>query len=163
MKRRERRLWDENRKRILFEYVQFSYYGRAVGISFPKFSHSLSYFLRNLVFQSSILIYELSWQIHRDTIDLLWWGIVGVVEQFVLGKVEILQYLNEVEKISAHVGRLCPNIQDTSDTASQSSTSLSTTSTALRISCEKEYPLLKYRKFCNNWQFILKLISLAIH
>lgn len=35
MKRRERRLWEENRKRILFEYVQFSYYSRSVRI----FSH----------------------------------------------------------------------------------------------------------------------------
>ncbi|XP_065224624.1 cell division control protein 45 homolog [Planococcus citri] len=127
MRRREKRLWEENRKRILFEYVQFSYYSRS----------------------SSILMYELSWQIHRDNIDLLWWGIVGVVEQFILGKVEILQYLNEIERISAHVGRLCPHVQDHgSDIASQSQSSNagSTASrTSLRIDCEKDLQLALYR------------------
>lgn len=66
------------------------------------------------------------------------------MEQFILGKVEIMQYCNEIERISAHVGRLCPHVQDTTDTLSQtqSSNAASTASrTSLRIECEKEYPL----------------------
>uniref|UniRef100_A0A2S2Q7N6 Cell division control protein 45 n=1 Tax=Sipha flava TaxID=143950 RepID=A0A2S2Q7N6_9HEMI len=30
VKRRERRRWEENRKKLLFDYTQFSYYGRSV-------------------------------------------------------------------------------------------------------------------------------------
>lgn len=76
------------------------------------------------------------------------WGIIGVVEQFILNKVEIVPYLSEVEKISAHIGRLC---QDTSSVASQHSLSNSSqtnvTSPSLRIDYEKEYPfrVLKYK------------------
>lgn len=83
------------------------------------------------------------------------WGIVGVVEQFILGKVEILQYLNEVEKISAHVGRLCPNIQDNTLDATLSQSFVNGSSTArasLRIDCEKEYPFLPNR-YRSNYYF----------
>lgn len=30
LKRREKRLWEENRNKLLFEYSQFTYYARAV-------------------------------------------------------------------------------------------------------------------------------------
>lgn len=30
MKRREQRLWNDKRNRIVFNYTQFSYYGKAV-------------------------------------------------------------------------------------------------------------------------------------
>lgn len=30
MKRRERRLWEDNRNKLLFEYSQFTYYTKAV-------------------------------------------------------------------------------------------------------------------------------------
>lgn len=123
-KRRERRIWEDNRQRIMFEYVQFSYYGRS----------------------SAITMYELAWRLHRDNVDLLWWGIIGVVEQFILNKVEIVPYLSEVEKISAHIGRLC---QDTSSVASQyslsSSSQTNVTSPSLRIDCEKDLQLALYR------------------
>jgi len=32
VKKRERRRWEENRKKLLFDYTQFSYYGRSVCI-----------------------------------------------------------------------------------------------------------------------------------
>lgn len=77
------------------------------------------------------------------------WGIIGVVEQFILNRVEILQYLNEVEKISSHIGRLCPNIQNNSDNFSQTSfvsSHQNNVTPTLRINCEKEYAFLFYFK-----------------
>lgn len=32
LKRRERRLWEANRNKLLFEYTQFTYYSKAVSI-----------------------------------------------------------------------------------------------------------------------------------
>ena len=32
LKRRERRLWEEKRDRLMFDYTQFSYYGRSVSL-----------------------------------------------------------------------------------------------------------------------------------
>lgn len=31
-KRREKRLWEENRSKLLFEYAQFTYYAKAVSL-----------------------------------------------------------------------------------------------------------------------------------
>lgn len=47
VKRRERRRWEENRKKLLFDYTQFSYYGRSVCIfqCFKIFSDSNMHFL----------------------------------------------------------------------------------------------------------------------
>ena len=47
LKRRERRIWEEKRTKILFEYQQFSDYGSS----------------------TAILMYELAWKMSRDTND----------------------------------------------------------------------------------------------
>nr|CAD7415886.1 unnamed protein product [Timema cristinae] len=86
MKRRERRLWEEKRNRIMFEYSQFSYYGRS----------------------SAVLMYELSWKLSKDNNDLLWWAIVGATEQILMGKVENQQYVLETGNLQSHVSRLAP-------------------------------------------------------
>lgn len=49
LKRRERRLWEEKRTKILFEYQQFSDYGSS----------------------TALLMYELAWKMSRDTNDLV--------------------------------------------------------------------------------------------
>lgn len=123
IKRREVRLWHENRNKIMFEYTQFSYFSRS----------------------TAILMFELSWQLHRDNVDLLWCGIIGVTDLFILGKVEILQYLNEVERISAHAGRLCPAVSNADSVSSQSTQSVSGFNTSLRVECEKDLQLALYR------------------
>lgn len=70
------------------------------------------------------------------------WCIIGVVEQFVLNKVDMEHYLSEVEVLSAHIGRISrlssshTSLNDSSINASQTSRSTS----SLRINCEKEYP-----------------------
>ena len=57
LKRRERRVWEEKRTKILFEYQQFSDYGSS----------------------TALLMYELAWKMSRDTNDL-----VGTKELFLL-------------------------------------------------------------------------------
>ena len=101
LKRRERRLWEEKRTKILFEYQQFSDYGSS----------------------TALLMYELAWKMSRDTNDLvgtkelfllilcarlnikiaatnqiyiycivlfqLWWAIIGHTEQYLSLKTEV--------------------------------------------------------------------------
>ncbi|XP_025193122.1 cell division control protein 45 homolog [Melanaphis sacchari] len=126
IKRRERRRWEENRKKLLFDYTQFSYYGRS----------------------AAMLMFDLAWKLHRESVDLLWWGIVGVTEQYILGKTERMRYLKEVELIAGHIGRICDStvINDDEDSMSQSSMlKPSNTSTHLRIESEKDLLLALYR------------------
>lgn len=56
MKRRQKRLWEEERKRIVFEYTQFSYYGRSVSLEFI-FSIWMFHWLLNL--SVTILIFNI--------------------------------------------------------------------------------------------------------
>lgn len=74
-------------------------------------------------------------------LSLYRWGIVGVTEQYILGKTERMRYLKEVELIAGHIGRLCDSTvnHDDEDNMSQSTVSKpSNTSTHLRIESEKE-------------------------
>ncbi|KAJ8889135.1 hypothetical protein PR048_008629 [Dryococelus australis] len=84
MKRRERRLWEEQRNKLLFDYSQFSYYGRS----------------------SAALVFELAWKLSKDSTDLLWWAVVGVTEQVLMGKVENQRYVLETGELQSHVSRL---------------------------------------------------------
>ncbi|XP_060533412.1 cell division control protein 45 homolog [Cylas formicarius] len=84
MKRREKRLWEENRNKLLFDYSQFTYYARA----------------------SAILMFELAWKLSKDDKDLLWLAIVALTEQLLLGKIESTQYTLELGNLQAHCTRL---------------------------------------------------------
>ena len=55
LKRREKRLWEEERRGILFSYGRDSYFSTS----------------------SALLVYELAWRLSRDNNDLLWWAIIG--------------------------------------------------------------------------------------
>ncbi|XP_050530295.1 cell division control protein 45 homolog [Daktulosphaira vitifoliae] len=125
IKRSNRRKWEENRKKLLFDYTQFTYYGRS----------------------SAILMFDLSWKLHRESIDLLWWGIVGVTEQYILGKTERMRYLKEVELIAGHIGRICESSINNDDVENMSQTlsKPSNTSIQLRIESEKDLLLALYR------------------
>ncbi|XP_055626266.1 cell division control protein 45 homolog [Toxorhynchites rutilus septentrionalis] len=84
VKRRQRREWEQNSKKIMFEYTQFSYYASS----------------------SALTIFELAWRLSKDSVDLLWWAIVGVTEQFLLGKIESSAYTLVTDIIQSHVSRL---------------------------------------------------------
>ncbi|XP_023015206.1 cell division cycle protein 45 [Leptinotarsa decemlineata] len=91
IKRRERRLWEDNRNKLLFEYSQFTYYARA----------------------SAIRIFELAWKLNKDDKDLLWLAIVALTEQLILGKIENTQYTLEIGPLQSHATRLQNKTNDT--------------------------------------------------
>ncbi|XP_044764128.1 cell division control protein 45 homolog [Coccinella septempunctata] len=84
MKRREKRLWEENRSKLLFEYSQFTYYAKA----------------------SAILMFELAWSLNKDDKEMLWLAIVALTEQMLLGKLEDSKYNIEIGSLQAHATRL---------------------------------------------------------
>lgn len=96
-KNRERRDWEKTRDRVLFNYTQYSYYARS----------------------TSLIMYELAWQMSKDSIDLLWWSIVGITEQLLMGKIESAVYTLETQKIQSHVSRLTNKINENSHTATR--------------------------------------------
>ncbi|XP_035232048.1 cell division control protein 45 homolog [Stegodyphus dumicola] len=83
LKRRERRLWEENRDKIMFDYNQISYFGEP----------------------SSQIMFDLAWKMSRDNNDLLWWALVGLAEQFVMNKTEQEKYILAAASMQSHVSR----------------------------------------------------------
>lgn len=118
IKRRENRLWAENRDRIVFEYTQFSYYGKA----------------------SALQMFELALSLSKDNADLLWCAIVGVTEQYLLGKVEKQQYVLDTGLLQGYVSKLCHNHDDEAITEAAAGPV-----TAPRISFTKDLQLALYR------------------
>ncbi|KAK2169147.1 hypothetical protein LSH36_12g20040 [Paralvinella palmiformis] len=84
IKRMEKRKWEENRKKILFEYTEFSGYGLS----------------------SSLLLYDMAWKMSKDTNDLLWLAIIGVTEQYINQHVERDKYMESIAELQPHVSRL---------------------------------------------------------
>ncbi|XP_053659436.1 cell division control protein 45 homolog [Anopheles marshallii] len=84
LRRRARKAWQERRITLMFEYSQYAYYGSS----------------------SALSIFELAWRMSKDSLDLLWWAIVGVTEQKLLGKVESSSYTLLIERLQSHVSRL---------------------------------------------------------
>ncbi|GIY16649.1 cell division control protein 45 homolog [Caerostris extrusa] len=97
MKRREKRLWEENRNKIMFDYSQISYHGEP----------------------ASLLMFDLAWKMSRDNNDLLWWAIIGLTEQLVMDKIEQDKYIISASNMQSHVARL--NRVDTSSSNTASS------------------------------------------
>ena len=124
MKRRDRRLWEEDRGRILFEYQQFSY----TGIS------------------TAFLFYELAWKMSRDNNDLLWWAIVGHTEQLMMVKSQADKYIIGSDKLRDHVSRLNLSVAPSSSSAGSSEHSEVTKAVgSMRLSYQKELNLNLYR------------------
>uniref|UniRef100_A0A182N2P9 Uncharacterized protein n=1 Tax=Anopheles dirus TaxID=7168 RepID=A0A182N2P9_9DIPT len=90
LRRRERKAWHAQRLKLMFEYTQYAYYGPS----------------------SAFTIFELAWRLSKDSLDLLWWAIVGVTEQKLLGKVESASYTLLIDKIQSHVSRLTNKASD---------------------------------------------------
>lgn len=89
-KNRELREWNNKRNQVLFNYTQYSFYSRS----------------------SALTLFELAWQLSKDSLDLLWWAIVGITEQLIAGKIESSVYTLETQKIQSHVTRLLNKAQD---------------------------------------------------
>ncbi|XP_058464632.1 cell division control protein 45 homolog [Malaya genurostris] len=111
LKRRQRREWEEKRIKIMFEYTQFSYYGNS----------------------SALIIFELAWRLSKDSIDLLWWAIIGLTEQLLLGKIESSTYTLATDRVQSHVSRLTNKASD------------QTIQTSVKINFENDLHLVLYR------------------
>ena len=103
IKRRDRRLWEEQRAKILFDYQQFSFVGPS----------------------TAVLMYELAWRMSRDNNDLLWWSIIGHTEQLLMLKSEVDKYLIGSGNLRDHVSRLNVNPSVSSDGSGTSENSRS--------------------------------------
>ncbi|ETN60403.1 hypothetical protein AND_007978 [Anopheles darlingi] len=90
LRRRERKAWQERRNTLMFEYAQYAYYAQS----------------------SALTVFELAWHMSKDSIDLLWWAIVGVTEQKLLGKLESSSYTLLMQRIQSHVSRLTNKASD---------------------------------------------------
>ncbi|KAK3576694.1 hypothetical protein CHS0354_024303 [Potamilus streckersoni] len=82
-KRRERRLWEENRNKVLFDYNQFSSFGSS----------------------AALLLFELAWKMSKDSNDLLWLAINGVTDQLLHYKTPREKYIEDVMALQSHVSR----------------------------------------------------------
>jgi len=84
VKRRDRKVWEEQRHGILFAYNRDSYFGSS----------------------SALEMYELAWKMSRDSNDLLWWAIVGHTEMYMNKKIEETRYVMDTGNLQNHVSRL---------------------------------------------------------
>ena len=123
IKRRDRRLWEEQRAKILFDYQQFSFVGPS----------------------TAVLMYELAWRMSRDNNDLLWWSIIGHTEQLLMLKSEVDKYLIGSGNLRDHVSRLNVNPSVSSDGSGSSENSRSVGK--CHIVDHKGLPTLILRKY----------------
>ena len=84
LKRREKRLWEEERKSVRFSYTRDSYYSSS----------------------SALLLYELAWRLSKDTNDLLWWAIVGHTDLWLSKKFDDDKFMLDTANLQNHVARL---------------------------------------------------------
>ncbi|XP_076453006.1 cell division control protein 45 homolog [Babylonia areolata] len=83
MRRQERRKWEENRNKVLFDYMKFSSYGTA----------------------ASLVMFEMVWKLSKDTNDLAWLAVIGVTDQFVHFRIPREKYMESVMALQSHVSR----------------------------------------------------------
>lgn len=87
MKKVKKREWEKKQQTILFNYEQYSYYGKT----------------------SSVIVYEMAWHMSRDNMDMVWWAIIASTEQAILNKVESSTTVLESGDLQGHVSRLSRN------------------------------------------------------
>ncbi|XP_063888720.1 cell division control protein 45 homolog isoform X2 [Scylla paramamosain] len=85
-KRRQRRLWEQQRHKLLFDYTQFSFFGRS----------------------TALLMFELAWKLSKDSNDLLWLAIIGETEMVLHERSEPGKHLLTSASLQTHVSRLNP-------------------------------------------------------
>ncbi|XP_043253620.1 cell division control protein 45 homolog [Colletes gigas] len=117
IKKAERRQWSENRATILFNYTQYSYYGKS----------------------SAMLVFEMAWHMSKDNLDMVWWAIVGCTEQAILNKVESRLSVLDEGALQSHVSRLTHKQGGEVDAEQQQQQSI------IRITYAKDLTLALYR------------------
>ncbi|XP_018497585.1 cell division control protein 45 homolog [Galendromus occidentalis] len=82
-RKRQKRAWIENRNRLLFDYTQFNYFGKA----------------------TSLTMFELCWKMSRDSTVILWYAIIGLSDQLVHRRIESDKYVTECGLLQGHMTR----------------------------------------------------------
>lgn len=85
-----------------------------------------------------MLVFDMAWNMSKDSLDMVWWAIVGSTEQAILGKVESRLSVLEEGSLQAHVSRLTHKQGGEVDRQQHQEQQQST----LRITYDKEYPFL---------------------
>uniref|UniRef100_H2ZRB3 Uncharacterized protein n=1 Tax=Ciona savignyi TaxID=51511 RepID=H2ZRB3_CIOSA len=88
-KRREKKIWEEKRKEIIFDY-EFSYYGTS----------------------ASVVLYELAWKMSKDDVTMLWWAIIAVTSQYQNKRIGRERYISGVLELQGHLSRLNHRTED---------------------------------------------------
>ncbi|XP_074641987.1 cell division control protein 45 homolog [Tubulanus polymorphus] len=83
-KRRAKRLWEENREKILYEYTEFTYQGCSAAMT----------------------VFEMAWKMSKDTNDLLWIACIGLTDQYIHYKINREKYVDCIGDLQNHVSRL---------------------------------------------------------
>lgn len=129
LKRREKKIWQENRKSIMFDYSKHSYYSQP----------------------SALVMYDLAWKLNKDCVDMLWWAVVGIAEQYILNKMEYNKYLDlTTTTMYSHVSRICNrlhvnNDDDTHSLNSANTFDTSSGNTILKITSDDDLNLALFR------------------
>ncbi|XP_062274313.1 cell division control protein 45 homolog [Scomber scombrus] len=82
-RQRAKREWEARRREILFDYEQYEYHGTSAAMMF----------------------FELAWMLTKDTKDMLWWGIIGLTDQWVHDKITHMKYVTDIATMQRHVSR----------------------------------------------------------
>ncbi|XP_063973356.1 cell division control protein 45 homolog isoform X1 [Diachasmimorpha longicaudata] len=114
LRKRQRREWEEKRDTILFNYSQYSHYGKS----------------------SAVLMFEMAWRMSKDSLDMVWWAIVGSTERAILNKVESQVSVLEAGNLQGQVSRLSHRQGVDAEKQQQS---------ALKIIYDKDLQLALYR------------------
>ncbi|CAB0017549.1 unnamed protein product [Nesidiocoris tenuis] len=130
-KRRERKLWEEKRNRVMFDYTQFSFYGRS----------------------SALVVFEMTWNLGKDDLECLWWAIVGLTYQIVMGLVIDQKYSCELQVLQLHLSRLTSMSNNDTD-ASRSQ--------FYRVTTQKDLRLVLYRHWNVQASLLLAEIGLPL-
>jgi len=83
-KRKAKRIWVENRRKVLFEYSQFSFFGESIAWTF----------------------FKLSWKMSKDSTELLWLAIVGIFDMYLTGKIDLSKFEEYCDSLKSHLKRL---------------------------------------------------------
>ncbi|XP_062507157.1 cell division control protein 45 homolog isoform X2 [Corticium candelabrum] len=86
-RQRRRRLWLRRRDEIKHKYYYYAHKGTA----------------------SALLMFDLGWKLSKDNVDLLWYGIVGLADQYVNCLIDREKYVTDLGNAHNHVLRLCRN------------------------------------------------------
>ncbi|PVD33123.1 hypothetical protein C0Q70_08572 [Pomacea canaliculata] len=83
LKRQDRRKWEENRNKVLFDYTKFTSYATS----------------------ASLIMFEIAWKMSKDTNHLVWLAVIGVTDQYVHFKTPRDKYMEAVIALQSHVSR----------------------------------------------------------